>query len=72
MKGTRVTSPGRSIREVRAVAREARRLVGLERQYRCASCASEHRSWTPLRACPDCGERFAVAVIRRAALAPAG
>jgi predicted amidophosphoribosyltransferase len=49
----------------------ARRLVGLERSYECASCGAEHRSWTRLRSCPDCGEHLAVAVIRRAALVPA-
>lgn len=45
-----------------------RRLVGLEREYRC-SAGHEHRSWNRLRACPDCGESLAIAVIRRAALA---
>jgi predicted amidophosphoribosyltransferase len=50
---------------------EARRLVGLERSYTCGACGSEHRSWTRVRACPECGERLSVAVIRRAALAPA-
>jgi rubrerythrin len=48
-----------------------RRLVGLERSYECASCGTEHRSWSRLRACPACGARLAVAVIRRAALAGA-
>jgi len=45
-----------------------RRVVGLEREYRC-SAGHEHRSWGRLRACPECGEALAVAVIRRAALA---
>jgi hypothetical protein len=45
-----------------------RRLVGLEREY-CCSAGHEHRSWGRLRACPECGESLAVAVIRRAALA---
>ncbi|HEX6116246.1 MAG TPA: hypothetical protein VFY99_04050 [Solirubrobacterales bacterium] len=45
--------------------------VRLERNYECASCDAEHRSWTRLRSCPDCGEHLAVAVIRRAALASA-
>ncbi len=45
-----------------------RRLVGLEREYRC-SAGHEHRSWGRLRSCPDCGESLAVAVIRHAALA---
>ena len=43
----------------------------LERNYECASCGAEHRSVTRMRSCPDCGEHLAVAVIRRAALAPA-
>jgi hypothetical protein len=47
------------------------RLVGLERNYECASCGAEHRSWSRLRACPDCGQHLAVAVIRRAAVLPA-
>ncbi len=45
-----------------------RRLVGLQREYRC-SAGHEHRSWDRLRSCPECGELLAVAVIRRAALA---
>lgn len=49
----------------------AGRLVGLERTYECGGCGSEHRSWTRMRACPDCGEHLAVAVIHRAALASA-
>jgi hypothetical protein len=47
--------------------RPMRRLVGLEREYRC-SAGHEHRSWGRIRSCPDCGESLAVAVIRRAAL----
>lgn len=47
---------------------EARRLVGLERHYSCSGCGAQHRSWTRMRACPDCGERLAFAVIHRAAL----
>jgi hypothetical protein len=50
--------------------REIRRLVGLEREYRC-SVGHEHLSWARLRACPECGEPLTVAVIHRAALAPA-
>jgi DNA-directed RNA polymerase subunit RPC12/RpoP len=46
-----------------------RRLIGLERHYRCRSCGSEPRSWARLAACPDCGHMFMTAVIRRAALA---
>ena len=49
----------------------SRRLVGLERSYSCPSCEAEHRSWTRMRACPDCGEHLAVAVIRRALVVPA-
>lgn len=58
---------GRSLRDPAAVAREARRLVGFERQYHCRECGTERRSWTRLSACPDCGEAFVSAVIRRAA-----
>lgn len=43
------------------------RLVGLERHYHCGSCGEEHRSWSRLRSCPDCGERLSSARIRRAA-----
>jgi hypothetical protein len=46
-----------------------RRLVGLERRYRCHSCGGEHRSWSRLRTCPDCGQALKSAVIRRAAFA---
>ncbi|HYU60767.1 MAG TPA: hypothetical protein VEK39_08400 [Solirubrobacterales bacterium] len=52
---------------IRGRARDARRLVGLERSYRCDGCGAEHRSWARIRSCPDCGEPLAVAVIRRAA-----
>ncbi|MGH2963875.1 MAG: hypothetical protein ACRDMH_00625 [Solirubrobacterales bacterium] len=45
-----------------------RRLVGFEREYRC-SAGHEHRSWSRIRSCPECGESLAVAVIRRVALA---
>jgi predicted RNA-binding Zn-ribbon protein involved in translation (DUF1610 family) len=48
---------------------ESRRLVGLERHYRCASCGREHRSWSRVRTCPDCGEALTSARIRRAAIA---
>ncbi|MGH2985089.1 MAG: hypothetical protein ACRDLO_00175 [Solirubrobacterales bacterium] len=60
----------RSLRDPALIAREARRLIGLERQYHCAACGCEWRSWTRLAACPDCGEAFLSAVIRRAAFAP--
>jgi rubrerythrin len=50
-------------------ARDARRLIGLERHYRCRPCGREHRSWARLYACPDCGAAFVSAVIRRAAFA---
>jgi hypothetical protein len=46
-----------------------RRLVGLERHYRCESCNGEHRSWSRLRSCPECGQALKSAVIRRAAFA---
>ena len=46
----------------------SRRLVGLERRYDCERCGAEHLSWSRIRACPDCGEPLAVAVIRRAAV----
>jgi DNA-directed RNA polymerase subunit RPC12/RpoP len=68
MQTTPNCSTGRSLREMSMVAREARRLVGLERQYQCSKCGGEHRSWTRMRDCPDCGERLAVAVIHRAAV----
>ena len=45
-----------------------RRLVRLQRSYRCASCDAEHHSWARLSSCPDCGRSLSVAVIRRAAL----
>jgi hypothetical protein len=67
MKGKTGTTRARLRPESGAV----RRLVGLEREYRC-SAGHEHRSWARLRACPECGERLTVAVIHRAALAPAG
>lgn len=60
---------GRSLREVALVGGETRRLIGLERSYSCGACGRQHRSWTRLSACPECGERLAVAVIRRAAFA---
>jgi DNA-directed RNA polymerase subunit RPC12/RpoP len=47
-----------------------KRLVRLQRSYRCASCAAEHHSWARLSACPGCGNSLSVAVIRRAALTP--
>jgi hypothetical protein len=46
-----------------------RRLVALERHYHCGSCGSNERSWARVPACPNCGEAFVTAVIRRAALA---
>lgn len=52
-----------------AVATRARRLIGLERHYHCRSCEGERRSWTRLASCPDCGDAFTGAVIRRAVLA---
>jgi hypothetical protein len=51
-----------------AAAAEPRKLVGLERHYRCRSCGEAHRSWSKLRTCPRCGEPLRAARIRRAAL----
>ena len=67
MTETTFTPTGRALQDPGAVAREARRFVGLERHYHCESCGGERRSWTRIAACPDCGEAFAVGVIRRAA-----
>ena len=69
MTDTHSNTTGRTLRDPAAVVREARRMVGLERQYQCISCGSEHRSWTRVTACPDCGQAYASAVIRRAAFA---
>jgi hypothetical protein len=70
MIDARGTAPtGRNLTDPAAVSREARRLVSLERHYHCGSCGSERRSWTRMSACPDCGEAFVAAVIRRAAFA---
>jgi hypothetical protein len=63
------TTTGRALRDPAAVVREARRMVGLERHYHCASCGSDHDSWTRMGSCPDCGQAYASAVIRRAAFA---
>ena len=60
---------GRNLTDPTAVAREARRLVRLERHYHCGGCGSERSSWTRISACPECGEAFVSAVIRRAAFA---
>jgi predicted RNA-binding Zn-ribbon protein involved in translation (DUF1610 family) len=59
---------GRALRGPSAVTR---RLVGLERHYSCGSCGTERDSWTRMSACPECGEAYVAAVIRRAALARA-
>jgi hypothetical protein len=63
------TRTGRGLRDPAAVAREARRLVGFERHYSCASCGSERSSWSRMSCCPECGEAYVAAIIRRAALA---
>ena len=63
------THTGRNLTDPMAVAREARRLVSLERHYHCDGCGSERSSWTRMSACPECGEAFVAAVIRRAAFA---
>jgi hypothetical protein len=68
MKSTTRTATVGSPRE--SGGREVRRLVGLEREYRC-SVGHEHLSWARLRTCPECGEQLTVAVIHRAALATA-
>jgi hypothetical protein len=62
------TRTGRGLRDSAAVARETRRLVGFERCYSCASCGGERRSWSRMTSCPDCGEAYVAAVIRRAAI----
>ncbi len=68
MIDTRGTTTGRTLRSSSAVAQQARRLVGFERHYHCGSCGSERQSWARIRACPECGEAFVAAVIRRAAV----
>jgi hypothetical protein len=65
------TTTGRGLRDPAAVAREARRLVGFERHYSCGACGSERHSWSRMSACPDCGEAYVAAVIRRAAITAA-
>ena len=67
MTDTTSTITGRALRDPAAVAREARRMVGLERHYHCSSCGGEHRNWTRMSSCPDCGQAYVSAVIRRAA-----
>ncbi len=63
------THTGQDVHDPSAVAREARRLVGFERHYHCAACGHDRRTWTRASACPDCGEHYVAAVIRRAAFA---
>ena len=60
---------GRTLSNADVVAREARRLVGFERSYRCTDCGHEQRTWSRLSSCPDCGTTYVAAVIHRAALA---
>jgi hypothetical protein len=69
MMQTITTDTGRALRDPGLVAREARRMVGLERRYNCGGCGGEHRSWARLSSCPECGEAYVSAVIRRAAFA---
>ena len=69
MTDSHTTITGRALRDPAAVVRETRRMVGLERHYHCASCGGEHRNWTRMSSCPDCGQPFVAAVIRRAAFA---
>lgn len=59
---------GRALRNPGAVSREARRLVGFERSYRCDGCGAQHRTWSRLQACPDCAEPYVAAIIHRAAM----
>jgi hypothetical protein len=65
------TTTGRGLRDPAGVAREARRLVGFERCYSCAACGGERHSWSRMTSCPDCGEAYVAAVIRRAAITAA-
>jgi len=60
---------GRALRDPAAVVREGRRLVGLERHYHCGDCGSDRSSWARMRSCPECGQAYVSAVIRRAAFA---
>jgi predicted amidophosphoribosyltransferase len=46
-----------------------RRMIGVQRSYRCDGCGAEARSWTRLSLCPRCGEHLTTAVIDRAAFA---
>ena len=69
MTETTSTHTGRALHDPAAVAREARRIVGLERRYQCAGCGAEHASWARMSGCPDCGQPYRAAVIRRAAFA---
>ena len=69
MTDPRITPTGRALRDPAAVVREARRMVGLERHYHCAGCGADHSSWARMSSCPDCGQAYASAVIRRAAFA---
>jgi hypothetical protein len=68
INGTR-SDTGRTPLDTAAVTREARRLVGFERSYRCGGCGHEDRSWSRLSTCPDCGTAYVAAIIHRAALA---
>ncbi len=67
MADTKTAPTGRALRDPAAVVREARRMVGLERYYDCRSCGAGHSSWTRMSSCPDCGQAYVSAVIRRAA-----
>jgi rubrerythrin len=69
MIDSQLNNTGRALRDPAAVVREARRMVGLERHYNCSSCGAEHNSWSRVSSCPDCGQAYASAVIRRAAFA---
>jgi len=44
-----------------------RRMIGVQRSYRCVGCGAEARTWSRLSICPRCAEPLSVAVISRAA-----
>jgi hypothetical protein len=69
MIDTTTKSTGRALRDPAAVVREGRRMVALERHYHCGSCGSDRSSWARMSGCPDCGQAYVSAVIRRAAFA---
>jgi predicted amidophosphoribosyltransferase len=52
-----------------APAARTRRMIGVQRSYRCECCGADARTWARLSLCPRCGEPLTVAVISRAAFA---